>query len=146
MRKSLLLVTFIFICFFSFAQTADTAKFSEQEMKKQILSLQKDISTINLVIVSNAKSGIYLKKASNNYFIGLACNIVGAAMMAGGVAYNNSRTTYTSLNGTTHSDDTGMGAPLIFFGGGVTLTGLICEITAWANIHKAGKIIQHPNR
>lgn len=134
--KKLLIILFVqIICLKPslFAQTiTDTVPHNTEELKKQMLLMQKDISTIgvglsniNTSLRANAYSGYYFKKASNNYFTGLALTIIGSAVIAG-----------------SGGDSVG----LIMLGGGVTLTGFICQISAWANIKKAGKMISNSNR
>jgi len=106
----------------------DSIPHNIEELKKEILSLKKSISTIssgmgtiNSTLRASSYSGMYLKKASKNYFTGLAFNIIGSAILTVGASSNN-------------------GEVIMILGGGAVLAGFISHISAWANIKKAGKL------
>jgi len=105
------------------AQATDTTQLTMQEMKKQILSLQADVSAINM-------QASYLQNAADDYFIGLVLNIAGSALITAGVLAN--------------AKAANRGSTYVVLGGAAALIGVVCHISSWGNIRKAGKPIYRP--
>jgi len=88
--------------------------------------LKQDIQNINNTLIS---SGTYLIKAKNQILYGFGCQALGGILLIG---------SYSATLSDGVSNATTFGSALMIASGGLTLTGLILEISSIVNIGKAG--------
>ena len=114
--RSLIIVLFLAMPFLIKAQASDTVKLTLEQMNKELLKTQAKLN----------EAAFHLNKSASNSEWAMACALLSVPMFVGGAL---------------SPDEANMGI-MLFSGCAVLAIGIVHQILAPINLHKAGRSLQ----